>query len=146
MKPIDTTPPAQTHTLAFEVHLSQPPEKVWRALTDPKLLAEWLLPSAGFAPEPGRSFTLQAPPQPGWDGKVSCRVVDMEPLRRLSYTWVVGDLDTVVTFTLEPGSSGTVLTIVHSGFKPEQKHNFGGARYGWRMMGQRLIDLIQNPE
>jgi hypothetical protein len=56
---------------------------------------------------------------------------------------VVGDfLDTIVTFTLTPIESGTHLLLVQSGFRPDQKQNFGGARYGWRMMGQKLVDLL----
>ncbi len=44
-------------------------------------------------------------------------------------------------FTLTPTASGTRLSLVHSGFKPDQKKNFGGARYGWKMMGGKLVDL-----
>ena len=64
--------------------------------------------------------------------------------RKLSYAWVVGDmeLDTVVTFTLTPTEAGTRLSLVQSGFKPSQKQNFGGARYGWKMMGGKLVDLL----
>ena len=51
-------------------------------------------------------------------------------------------LDTVVTFTLTPAPSGTHLSLVQSGFRPDQKQNFGGARYGWRMMGDKLVDLL----
>ena len=71
-----------------------------------------------------------------------CRFVAIEAHRKLSYTWVVGDMDTVVTFTLTPTASGTRLSLVHSGFKPDQKQNFGGARYGWKMMGGKLVDLL----
>lgn len=52
------------------------------------------------------------------------------------------ELDTVVTFTLTPTASGTRLALVQSGFKPEQKQNFGGARYGWKMMGGKLVELL----
>jgi uncharacterized protein YndB with AHSA1/START domain len=55
---------------------------------------------------------------------------------------VVGDIDTVVTFTLTPTASGTRLSLVQSGFKPHQKQNSGGARYGWELMGGRLVDLL----
>ena len=51
-------------------------------------------------------------------------------------------MDTVVTFTLTPTASGTRLSLVQSGFKPDQKQNFGGARYGWKMMGGKLVDLL----
>ena len=139
----DTTARSQTETLSFEFDLEHGPEKVWRALTDPVLLAEWLLPVAGLKLDPGAAFTLQAPPQPGWDGIVDCRVLEIEPPRKLSYAWVVGDLDTVVTFTLTPTASGTRLSLVQSGFRPEQKKNFGGARYGWKLMGARLVELLR---
>ena len=139
----DTTAPSQIETLAFEFDLKHAPEKVWRALTDPELLAQWLLPVVGLTFERGAAFTLKAPPKPGWDGTVNCRFLEIETHRKLSYTWVVGDfIDTVVTFTLTPSESGTRLSLVQSGFKSDQKQNFGGARYGWRMMGARLTDLL----
>ena len=143
MTAIDTTAGAQTDAVSLEFELRHAPEKVWRALTDPALLSEWLLPVAGLALEKGATFAFQAPPQPGWDGRVDCRVVEVEPGRRLAYTWVSGGVDTVVTFTLEPMDAGTRLSLVQSGFKPEQKQNFGGARYGWKMMGGRLETLLE---
>jgi uncharacterized protein YndB with AHSA1/START domain len=75
---------------------------------------------------------------------VNCRFVEIEPHRKLSYSWVVGEmeLDTVVTFTLTPTASGTRLGLVQAGFKAHQKKAFGGARYGWRMMGGKLLDLL----
>jgi uncharacterized protein YndB with AHSA1/START domain len=138
----DKTAQSQTESISFEFDLHHLPEKVWRALIDPVLLAEWLLPVLDLELEPGAVFTFKTQPQPGWDGIVNCRFVEIEAHRKLSYTWVVGDMDTVVTFTLTPTASGTRLSLVHSGFKPDQKQNFGGARYGWKMMGGRLVDLL----
>jgi uncharacterized protein YndB with AHSA1/START domain len=144
MNPTDTTARSQTESISFEFDLHHVPEKVWRALTDPVLLAEWLLPVLDLKLEPGAAFTFKAQPQPGWDGLVKCRFLEIEAQRKLSYTWVVGDvaIDTVVTFTLTPTASGTRLSLVQSGFKPDQKKNFGGARYGWKMMGGKLVDLL----
>lgn len=143
MKPVDTTDPAQTDAIAFEFELPHAPAKVWRALTDPALLSEWLLPATGFTLTPGADFRLTTQPQPGWDGTVHCRIIDVEPHRMLRYSWVVGEfLDTVVTFTLSPTATGTHVLMVQSGFRPDQKQNFGGARYGWRMMGERLFELL----
>ena len=144
MNPVDTTARSQTDSISFEFDLPHSPEKVWRALTDPVLLAEWLLPVVGFTLEPGTAFRFKTQPYPGWDGTVNCRILEIDARRKLSYTWVVGDmeLDTVVTFTLAPTESGTRLSLVQSGFKPEQKQNFGGARYGWRMMGGKLVELL----
>ena len=140
----DTTPRSQTDSISFEWDLPHAPEKVWRALTDPALLAEWLLPVFALKLEPGAAFTFKTQPYPGWDGTVSCRFVEIETDRRLSYRWVVGDMeiDTVVTFTLTPTASGTRLSLVQSGFRPDQRQNFGGARYGWKMMGGKLADLL----
>ena len=145
MTPIDKTAPAQTESLSFEFDLQHLPEKVWRALTDPVLLTEWLLPVVELKLEPGAAFTFKTQPYPGWDGIVNCRILEIEAQRKLSYTWVVGGdlgLDTVVTFTLTPTASGTRLSLVQSGFKPDQKRESGGARYGWKMMGGKLVDLL----
>jgi uncharacterized protein YndB with AHSA1/START domain len=138
----DTTARSQTESLSFEFDLRHSPERVWRALTDPALLAEWLLPVVDLALEPGAAFTFTAPPVAGGDGLVKCRMLEIEALRKLRYTWVFGAMDTVVTFTLTPTASGTRLSLVHSGFTPDQKKNFGGARYGWRLMGGKLVDLL----
>ena len=142
MNPIDKTAPSQTESISFEFDLHHSPEKVWRALTDPVLLAEWLLPVVDLELEPGAAFTFKTQPYPGWDGTVNCRIREIEAHRKLSYSWVVGDMDTVVTFTITPTESGARLSLVQSGFKPDQKQNFGGARYGWKMMGGKLVDLL----
>ena len=142
MNLIDKTAPSQTESISFEFDLPHSPEKVWRALTDPALLAQWLLPVFDHKLEPGAAFTFKTQPQPGWDGIVDCRFVEIEAQKKLSWAWVVGDIDTVVTFTLTPTASGTRLSLVQSGFKPDQKQNFAGARYGWKMMGGKLVDLF----
>jgi uncharacterized protein YndB with AHSA1/START domain len=138
----DTTARSQTQSISFEFDLHHLPEKVWQALTDPALLGEWLLPVTDLELDPGTPFTFKAQPQPGWDGIVHCRFLEIEAQRKLSYTWVVGDIDTVVTFTLTPTPLGTRLVLVQSGFGRDQKKNFGGARYGWNLMGGKLVDLL----
>lgn len=142
MSAIDKTPPGQSDAICFELEVPHRPEKVWRALTDPALLSEWLLPVIGFHLAPGTAFTFTAPAQPGWDGTVRCRMLESDPPKQLRWAWVVGGLDTVVTFTLTPTAGGTRLSIVQSGFQPTQKQNFGGARYGWTMMSGKLLALI----
>jgi len=141
---VDTTEQSQTESIAFEFALDHPPEKVWRALTDPTLLADWLLPAFELKLERGAAFTFKTQPYAHWDGTVKCRFLEIDPHQKLSYTWGVGDMemDTVVTFTLTPTASGTHLSLVQSGFKPDQKKERGGARYGWKMMGGKLVDLL----
>lgn len=141
----DKTAPSQSDAISFEFDLRHAPERVWRAITDPKLLSEWLLPVVEGKLEKGAAFKLQTQPFPGWDGTVHCKTLEMDAPRRLSYAWVVGDmeLDTVVTFELTPTATGTRMSLVQSGFKPSQKQNFGGARYGWKMMGEKLLAVLE---
>jgi uncharacterized protein YndB with AHSA1/START domain len=144
MTVIDTTAREQTEALSFEFDLPHSPAKVWRALTEPTLISQWLIPLVGdtLALAPGTEFTLQTQAFPGWDGKVHCRMLEVEKERKLSYAWVAMDIDTIVTFTLTPTATGTRMTLVQVGFKPDQKKNLGGARYGWKMMGGKLEDLL----
>lgn len=148
MNPVDTTDRSQTDAVSMELELRHAPEKVWRALTDPVLLKQWLLPVVELKLEKGAAFKLQRDPMPGWDGTVNCKILEIETHRKLSYAWVVGDMeiDTVVTFTLTPTDSGTRMSLVQSGFKPHQKQNFGGARYGWKLMGSKLADLLESSQ
>ena len=144
MSVVEKTEPSQTDSISFEFDLKHSPKKVWRALTEPELLTEWLFPVIGHKLEAGAAFKLKAPPQPGWDGNVDCRFVEIEPQKKMTWAWVTGDIDTVVTFVLTPTDAGTRLSIMQSGFKPHQKQNFGGARYGWKMvMGPKLLDVLE---
>lgn len=138
----DITAPSQTEALTLVFELTHPPEKVWRALTIPELMEAWLLPSRGFKPEVGAAFTFQAPRQENWDGVVHCRLLAIQEPQLIRYSWCVGALNTEVTFTLEPSATGTRLTLEHTGFQEDQKRNFAGARYGWKSMAQKLLDLL----
>ena len=144
MNPIDKTAPSQTDSISFEFDLPHSPEKVWRALTDPVLLAEWLLPVIDLEARAGRGVHVQdaAASRVGRHRELP----DPRDRRAQEAQLHVGrrrhGMDTVVTFTLTPTASGTRLSLVQSGFKPEQKQNFGGARYGWKMMGGKLVDLL----
>ena len=141
-------PGREAGTISLDLDLHHSPATVWRALTEPALLAEWLLPvvERELALAPGRQFTFQAPPHGAWDGSVRCRLLEIEPLRRLRYSWVVDDtrgIDTEVTFVLAATEHGTRLSITHSGFKlPAQKGAMGGTEYGWTMMTGRLAELL----
>jgi uncharacterized protein YndB with AHSA1/START domain len=107
--------------LKLERTYPHPPERVWRALTDPRAVSTWLMEN-DFQPRLGHSFTFRAEPQPGWDGVTYCVVTEIDPPRRLTYTWQGGasgkpaTLDTVVRFTLEPVGGGTRLVLEHDGF------------------------------
>ncbi|HVW92306.1 MAG TPA: SRPBCC domain-containing protein [Devosia sp.] len=101
--------------LRFEAIYPAPVAAVWRALTDPDEIAGWLMPN-DFVPMVGHQFTFTTSPAPGFDGTVHCEVLEIEPERRLSYSWAGGGIDTVVAWELEPHGEGTALRLRHSGF------------------------------
>jgi uncharacterized protein YndB with AHSA1/START domain len=108
--------------LKLERVFPQPPERVWRALTERRAMAQWMMES-DFEPVLGHRFTFRAKPQRGWDGVTYCEVIELDPPRRLAYTWRGGagdgaalTLDTVVRFTLLPEGTGTRLVLEHTGF------------------------------
>ena len=135
-----------TLTVVEERVLPHAPEKVWRALTQSALMAEWLLAN-DFKPEVGHRFTLRAPPQPGWDGIVKGVVTEVEPPTRLVYSWTVGNdpatgLQTLVVFTLAREGNSTRLRMEQSGFRPDQKQAYGGARAGWQQFLAKLEQVL----
>ena len=124
--------PAQTtRTLLIERVLPHAPEKVWRALTENTLLAQWLMKN-DFEPVTGRKFQFKADPVPGWNGIIDAEVLVVEPLKQLSYTWSSMGSDFVVLWTLSPTEAGTQLRLEQSGFGPDQNAAYQGANYGWQ--------------
>ncbi len=101
--------------IKFEVHYEQPPENVWRALTDPNLLAQWLMPN-NFRPELGAEFEFRSKPVGGWDGIARCKVLEIDPPRRLAYSWGSNKIATTVRYVLEPDGKGTWLRFEQTGF------------------------------
>ena len=128
-----------TRTLVIERVFPHPPEKLWRALTESPLLAQWLLQN-DFEPTVGHKFQFRNQPMPNWDGVIDCEVLVVEPLKQLSYTWSALGLDSVVLFTLTPAEGGAHLRMEHSGFRPDQQQAYGGAKYGW----QRFFDNLEH--
>jgi uncharacterized protein YndB with AHSA1/START domain len=140
------TAKAETQAIHQQYDFPYPPAKVWRALTDPKLLAQWLM-STDMRAQVGSNFTFRSEPTQWWDGIVHCEMLELEREKRLSYTWRSGPesspLDTVVTWTLTPTANGTRLSLEHTGFVPGNKFAFQGAEKGWqRMVGERLREVL----
>jgi uncharacterized protein YndB with AHSA1/START domain len=111
-------------------------EKIWRALTQPHLIEEWLMKN-DFKPIVDHRFNLRAE----W-GVVDCQVLAVEPNKTLSYTWGAYDLKSVVTWTLTPTSTGTHLRMEQSGFRPDQQQYYQGARYGWQQFFGNLEQVL----
>jgi uncharacterized protein YndB with AHSA1/START domain len=136
------------HTWFF----NHPPQDIWEFLTDPELLAQWLMES-NFRPIVGHKFNFNTRPKIklGFDGNIYCEVLAVEPKRLLSYSWRGGPgkgkitLDSVVTWTLTPKNNGTELQLIHSGFK-----GFGNyitylvMNKGWIKIIKRFSQKLQN--
>jgi uncharacterized protein YndB with AHSA1/START domain len=131
-----------TQTLVIERVFPHAPEKLWRALTESSLLAQWLM-NNDFAATVGHKFQFRSQPMPQWDGLIDCEVLVVEPLKRLAYTWAALGLDSKVLFTLAPADGGTQLRMEQSGFRPDQKQAYGGAKYGWQNFFGGLERLLQ---
>jgi uncharacterized protein YndB with AHSA1/START domain len=122
--------------VVVERQLPYPPEKIWRALTEPDLLEAWLMKN-DFLPVLGHGFNFRAE----W-GSVECRVTAVEPNRSLAYTWAAHGLQSVVTWTLTPTATGTNLRMEQSGFRPDQQHFYEGARSGWQHFFSALENVL----
>jgi uncharacterized protein YndB with AHSA1/START domain len=121
---------ATTRTLVIEREMPHPAEKIWRALTQSRLIEEWLMKN-DFQPVVGHPFNFRANPVPNWNGIIDCEVLEVEPISRLSYSWGSMGLKSVVAWTLTPTEGGTHLRMEHSGFRSEEDAAYKGATYGW---------------
>ena len=140
-------PSTEARSAVVEREFPYPPEKLWRALTQPHLIEEWLMKN-DFAPKVGHQFQLRGE----WGGVLDCTVLAVEPHRTLSYTWdfkhddPAYGLKSVVTFTLTSSATGTHLRMEQAGFRTDQKQAFGGAHAGWKAFFEKLAQVLARPE
>ena len=123
-------------SVVVEREIPFPLEKIWRALTQPHLIAEWLMKN-DFTPEVGRRFNVSA----DW-GAVDCKILTLELNKTLSYTWDTKDLESVVTWTLIPTDTGTILRMEQTGFRPDQQPYYRGAKVGWPRFFANLEEVL----
>ena len=135
-----TSPATETLSVVVEREIAYPPEKIWRALTQPHLIAEWLM-NNDFKPVVDHRFSLSA----DW-GAVDCRVMAVEPNKTLTYTWAAMGLESVVTWTLTATGAGTHLRMEQSGFRPDQQQAYQGAKYGWPKFLAKLEQVLARIE
>ena len=134
-------PATETRSVIVERQIPHPPEKIWRALTQPHLIEEWLMKN-DFAPVVGHRFNLRRNPRSDLNIVIDCQVVVVEPNRTLSYTWAAFGLESVVTWTLTPTSMGTHLRMEQSGFRPDQQQAYQGAKHGWQRFFASLEQVV----
>ena len=131
-----TTTSTETRSVVIERDFAHAPDKIWRALTQPHLIAEWLMKN-DFVPALDHRFTLTG----DW-GSVDCKVLGIEPQRALTYSWDAMGLESVVTWTLTPSAAGTHVRKEQAGFRPDQQQAFAGAKFGWQKFLTNLDEVV----
>jgi uncharacterized protein YndB with AHSA1/START domain len=126
----------ETLSVVTEREMPHPPEKIWRALTQQPLIEEWLMKN-DFEPRVDHRFKFRA----DW-GEVDGQVLAVEPNKTLTYTWVAMGLESVVTWTLTPTSTGTHVRVEQTGFRPDQQRAYNGAKYGWQQFFAALEQVV----
>jgi uncharacterized protein YndB with AHSA1/START domain len=135
----------ETRTVIVERQFSAPAEKIWRALTQPHLIEEWLM-KTDFKPVEGHRFNLRKDPTPDISVVIDCEVKTVEPNKTLSYSWAAYGTETVVTFTLTPTDGGTLLRLEQAGFPADQKAAIKGANASWPHFLAALEDLLKRTD
>ena len=130
-----------TRTVIVERKFAAPAEKLWRALTQPHLIEEWLM-KTDFKPIEGHKFTLRKDPTPEISVVIDGEVRAVEENKTLSYTWSAYGTETVVTFTLTPVDGGTVLRLEQAGFSADNKAAIKGANASWPTFLTELEKLL----
>jgi uncharacterized protein YndB with AHSA1/START domain len=127
-----------------------PPATVWEYLTNPELMAQWLMKN-NFEPVVGHEFQFRTGPVPSlnFDGVMYCKVLDIDPFKQLSYTWNCGPgegkitLESVVTWELVAKDNGTELFLDHRGFNKEENLDlYHGLMQGWVVKLQNIEKLL----
>lgn len=130
----------------------QSPEMVWEYLTNSELMALWLMKN-NFQPVVGADFQFRTGPiaSLNFDGVFYCKVLEIVPFQKLSYSWSSGPgageitLDSVVVWHLQPTDNGTQLLLEHSGFeKKENQDFFDGLNHGWVEKIQKIATLLNS--
>lgn len=139
-----------TKTIKHQFSFSHPPETVWEYLTKPELMEQWLMKN-DFQPIVGLDFQFRTNPIPSldFDGIFYCKVLEIVPFKKLSYSWKSGPgegkitLDSVVVWKLEASDKGTELFLEHSGFaKKENLDFYNGLMHGWVEKLNKIAKLL----
>ncbi len=131
----------EPRTVVVEREIAQPAEKIWRALTQPHLIEQWLMKN-DFKPVVGHTFKLSRKAGPEVHVVIECEVLEVEPNEALSYRWQAFGTDTVVTFTLTPTATGTLLRVEQAGFPATNRAAIKGANVSWRQFLGPLDALV----
>ncbi|MES2428041.1 MAG: SRPBCC domain-containing protein [Bacteroidota bacterium] len=135
--------------IQYQLFFPKPPEVVWEYITNPELIAQWLMPS-DIKPVVGHEFQFRtnAMPEMDFDGVFYCKVLEVDPCKMLSYSWKFGPGDgtlnsSIVIWVLTETPNGTELLLVHRGFEGSSFMSmFDSMSEGWPKHIQKILQLI----
>jgi uncharacterized protein YndB with AHSA1/START domain len=127
-----------TGDIRLAVEIAGGREAVFAALIRPEELERWIASEATVEPVVGGRYDL------GWGGGTAMKILDLVPDERLAYASEPppGQPEMVVTWTLEGAGGWTRLTIVHSGFAPDQRSD--DLRNGWLNFLSFIKSLVED--
>ena len=138
-------------TVKAEIQLAASPERVFRSLTDPTELAAWWGSDEMYRTHswtidlrPGGKWSALARGADGSDMTIDGEYLEVDPPRRLVYTWRPSWDDyavTTVRYDLVPTSAGTRLTVTHTGFQ-DRELAAAGTGEGWTRVLEWLADFV----
>ncbi|MFZ5967540.1 MAG: SRPBCC family protein [Bacillota bacterium] len=121
--------------------MDAPIEKVWNAIATSEGLAVWLMPN-DFQPVMGHEFTFRSEPRGDWDGIVHCKVTELDPPKRLAFTWCGNHMEQYVSFELKELGGKTEFTLVHAGWSEEHAALREVMYDGWGYLTEGLRDKL----
>ena len=131
----------QLRSIQLEQFIAQSPSRVWQALTDPILLAQWWA-AGDVRPVVGHQFTLDMGSP---FGQQPCEVLAVENERLFSYAFAPGLLNTTITWRIEPENAGTRLFLEQAGFdldSPVGPMAYNGMSAGWPNILLRIEPVL----
>lgn len=137
-------------SIHHQIFFPHPPEVVWEYLTKAELIKQWLMEN-DFQPIIGFDFQFRTKPLPqfDFDGIAYCKVLEITPYKKLSYSWKGGPgegkitLDSIVVWKLSPKDNGTELILDHSGFREMENFTiFSAMNDGWLKNMHKIAGLI----
>lgn len=140
----------QSKSVSIERIYNAPVEKVWKALTDKEQMQQWYFTLDEFRAETGFEFSFKGQGHKGEQYIHLCKILEVVPLQKLSYSWTYEGYTgySVVTFELFAEGDKTRLKLTHQGLEsfPQDNADFASESFteGWNYLtGEALKTFVE---